>query len=240
MKKNIFTFVIIVVMIVLSSCSNNLSKQSPTSIHTESKNAISSGEISISELTNTNNKHSSDIGGGDLGLLKYRMNYYTIPAPFAKIVDSASFEEWYGEILLSNPNETNVMMMKEFVLEFGVTRENFEKANLEWAKIVKNNLDGNPIMNPKDFSNQETDEIYNADIIYTFDDETINNYYLSHDYPYAYWDEYEAALANGTYQTQTTDWIDIEQMEAEIIAKYGEAEIVPETATVPKETEAIA
>ena len=84
-------------------------------------------------------------------------------------------------------------------------------------------------MNPQDFANQETDEVYNADIIYTFDDELINNYYLSHEYPFVYISDYENAVSDGTYQTRTTDWIDIEQMEAEIIEKYGEAEIVIET-----------
>ncbi|MBQ2973508.1 MAG: hypothetical protein IJE19_04060, partial [Clostridia bacterium] len=73
-----------------------------------------------------------------------------------------------------------------------------------------------------------TYEIYNADIIYTFDDEIINEYYLTPDYPYCAEFEYKNALEAGVYQTRTTDWVDIEQMEADIIAKYGEAEIVTE------------
>lgn len=79
-------------------------------------------------------------------------------------------------------------------------------------------------MNPQDFANQEIYEVYNGDIIYTFDDEIINNYYLSHDYPFCYASEYEEAVANGTYETRTTDWIDVDQMEAEINAKYGAQE----------------
>lgn len=180
------------------------------------------------------NTEDNDIGGADLVLHKYRQNYYTIPAPFSDIVDSEEFEEWYGEIINQNPNETNKMIIKEFILQFDVPKEDFERANLEWAKIVKYKLDGKPVMNPQDFSNQETDEVYNVDILYTLNDEIINNYYLSHNYPYTFSDEYEEAVASGEHTPLTEDWIDIEQMEADIIAKYGESEIVTET-TIPEE-----
>ena len=68
-------------------------------------------------------------------------------------------------------------------------------------------------------------------MIFTFDDNLIREYYLSPDYPYIFDFEYEEAVANGKYTSKTEKWIDIEQMEAEIIAKYGEAEIVAETTT---------
>ena len=97
--------------------------------------------------------------------------------------------------------------------------------------MVINGIHGQPIMNPQDFANQEIYEVYNGDIIYTFDDEIINNYYLSHDYPFCYESEYEEAVANGTYETRTTDWIDVEQMEAEINAKYGTQETTAVTET---------
>ena len=47
----------------------------------------------------------------------------------------------------------------------------------------------------------------------------------------------------GGYTSQTEEWVDVEAMEAEIIAKYGEAEITEdvtraqEESTVPEETE---
>ncbi|MBQ2846897.1 MAG: hypothetical protein IJE74_01390 [Clostridia bacterium] len=43
--------------------------------------------------------------------------------------------------------------------------------------------------------------------------------------------EYEAAVKRGEYTSQTEEWVDVEALEAEIIAKYGEAEIVTETTT---------
>ena len=86
-------------------------------------------------------------------------------------------------------------------------------------------------MNPQDFANQEIYEVYNGDIIYTFEDEIINEYYLTQDYPFCSDDECEYALKNGTYKTRTTDWVDVDQMEAEINAKYGTQETTAVTET---------
>lgn len=175
-------------------------------------------------------------GGGNISTRKYRVNYYDVPYQFVLLVGEDDFWEWNENYNTEDPDETNIMVMKKFIQHFNISREDFDKANLNWTKTIQNEMGGKPIMNPKDFANQETDESYNADILYTFDDQIINDYYLSSYYPFIFETDYEQAVANGTYQTQTTDWIDIEQMEAEIIAKYGETEIIPETATLPEET----
>ena len=210
------------------SAQSNIIQNDPTKGETDILNTVVSSDINIYQPTD-------DVGGGDLGLLKYRMNYYDIPAPFAEIVEADIFENWYSEVLTENPNETNVMIMKRFINHFDVSREDFEKANLEWAKIIAEEMDGTPAMDPKDYANQELEEIYNVDILYTLDDEIINNYYLSHEYPYVYSYDFMKAIESGEYVSQTKDWIDIEQMEAEIIAKYGETEIVPKTTAMPEE-----
>ncbi len=222
------------VCLILASCNREIEQKTETTTNIKADESLPSSTFPKNE--SQKNEQDLDIGGSDLILHKYRQNYYTIPAPFGDIVNSEEFEKWYGDILLLNPNETNKMIIKEFVLFFDVPKESFERANLEWAKIVERDLYGKPVMNPQDFSNQETDEIYNADIIYTFDDEIINNYYLSHDYPYTFSDEYEEAVANSTYQTRTTDWVDIEQMEADIVAKYGETETATKANSIPQET----
>lgn len=234
MFKNNLIFIVTAILVfsaclTFTSCNREIEQKTETTTNIKADESLTS--LTFSENESQNNEQDLDIGGSDLILHKYRQNYYTIPAPFGDIVDSEEFEKWYSDILLLNPNETNKMIIKEFVLFFDVPKESFERANLEWAKIVERDLHGKPVMNPQDFSNQETDEVYNVDIVYTLDDETINNYYLSHDYPYTFSDEYEEAVSNGTYQTRTTDWVDIEQMEAEIIAKYGEVEAATETTT---------
>ncbi len=231
MKKTICLVLLIIIcfssICLISACD----KESKEKITNTCETTLSEAEnINISG----NNKTKNDIGGGSLSLTKYRIIYCDIPRPFANLVDLYEFEDWYEDIIENDPNKTDIMPMKLFIQEFDISREDFDRANLELAKIIIKGFKGKPLMNPQDFANQETDEVYNADIIYTFDDEIINNYYLSHEYPFVYITDYENAVANGTYKTRTTEFIDIEQMEAEIIAKYGKAEIVTEI-TLPNE-----
>lgn len=169
----------------------------------------------------------SDVGGGIMKVHKYRAMFYSVPAPFVNLIGKEVFFEWRETIDATSTAET--MVMAQFIQHFGITREQFDKANLEWAKGVRDNLDGIPCINPKDYANQITDEIFNGDIIFTFDDDLIREYYLSPDYPYLYDIEFEEAVARGEYTSQTEVWVDVDAMEAEIIAKYGEAEIVTET-----------
>ena len=163
-----------------------------------------------------NLKETEGSGGGELTLQKYRSIYYSIPSPFWDIVDENSRQDIYGEYWEQPYSQINTMRMKIFVEEYNVPREKFDAANAEWARIVKERLYGTPVINPQDFINQEFNEVYNADIIYTFDDEIINEYYLSHDYPYCYESEYEEALENGLYITRTDEIIDVLELEEEL------------------------
>lgn len=234
-KITISLILVISSFFVVSSCSTNSNMNSPKT-STPITNSNSYNVVNNND-SNSVSQSENDVGGGTISTRKYRVNYYDIPYQFVLIVGEDAYWEWDEQYNNENPDETNIMVMKRFIEHFNIPRELFDKANLEWAKVILNKMGSRPNMNPKDFANQETDEVYNADIIYTFDDEIINEYYISGYYPYIYESEFENAVANGTYQTQTTDWIDIEQMESEIIAKYGEAEIVTETAAIPEETE---
>ncbi len=234
MKKFLSLILFFSFLFIITSCTRGNKMDPPVSSTTVQQNI---------PLNNTDTA-LSEVGGGTFASTKYRSIYCCIPRPFANLVDFYEFEEWYDIVIENDPNKTEIMPMKLFVQEFNISREDFDRANLEWSKIIINGFHGIPMMNPQDFLNQETDEVYNADIIYTFDDEIINNYYLSHEYPFVYVTDYENAVADGTYQTRTTDWVDVEQMEAEIIAKYGETEIVleeptnalEEIATTPEES----
>lgn len=229
MKKTAI-FLLVFVLVVFSSCTrNNDLPHNETTVNTISESTVAP----VTELANENLLESTtvgteenDIGGGSLGLSKYRSRYYSIPVFFGNIIKSDEYYPWYLEVMEYNANETNVMPMKLFIQEFGITREEFDKANLKYAKLIKaeDGLGGEPVMDPQDFANQEIFEVYNADIIYTFDDEIINNYYLSHDYPYCYEGDFENAVENGEYDTRSKEWVDVEAMEAEIIAKYGTTE----------------
>ncbi len=230
----LFTSVIILgVLFIMTGCKKDLSAETEpgsTEVSETEKTSYDSDISSTIEESNISTEAEeteptqSDAGGAVAGLAKYRLAYYNVPLPFWDLVDDqAELQIWYEKLLEKSPNDTNQMVMKVFLEHYNISREDFDKANLKWAKIIRDKFGGEPMMNPKDFANQETDEVFNGDIIYTFDDEIINEYYMGHPnefYPYWYAYEFEKAVEEG-YTPRTTDWIDVDQMEAEIIAKYG-------------------
>lgn len=224
-KKSFVLTAFILILSILASCSNT-----KTDTVTSSTEANSAETTTLSELSTTGaNEITTDIsdkdsgndsGGGVIQVQKYRQLFYTIPAPFAACVGRKECYDWLDTIDFSK----EVMAMKLFVEHFNISREDFDKANLELAKRIKNGLDCPPCVNPKDYANQEDDEIYNADIVYTFDDDIIREYYLTPDYPYIYDFEFEEAVEKGEYKSQTEEWVDLEALEAEVVAKYGNIE----------------
>lgn len=219
MKKLNAFILILFIILTFVACTNKTLQETTTS---ENKQSTSVNETVYSDIDSQNesDKHketqASDFGGGELTLQKYRSIYYSIPSPFWDIVDENSRQDIYGEYWEQPYSQINTMRMKIFVEEYNVPREKFDAANAEWARIVKERLYGTPVINPQDFVNQEFNEVYNADIIYTFDDEIINEYYLSHDYPYCYESEYEKAVEDGLYITRTDKIIDVSELEDEL------------------------
>ncbi len=215
MKKILAFLTIFSLLFGFASCSGEKDSDQTTS-----------PSVSASVENSTEKNENEGIGGAILTVQKYRTRYYSIPGTFVSLVGKDKYFEWLNTVDYTSSAER--MLMPQFIKHFGITREQFDKANLKFAKIVRDGMDGNPCINPKDYANQIDEEIFNADIIFTFDDEVINNYYLTPDFPFLYSFEYEKAVENGEYISQTDELVDIEAMEAEIIAKYGEAEIVTE------------
>ena len=237
MKKMISLVLSIVIFFsaicLISACDKETKENLTTtnsSLTTISNLISTTSTLSNQQITN----NESDVGGGVLRVYKYRDMFYGVPVSFVNLVGKETYFQWEETIDATSTAET--MVMSQFVQHFGITREQFDKANLEWAKGIRDNLHGVPCINPKDYANQMTDEVFNADIIFSFDDDLIREYYLSPDYPYLYDIEFEEAVERGEYTSQTEEWVDVEAMEAEIIAKYGEAEIVTETTISLEET----
>ncbi len=251
MKRIISMLIIIGIILGISACGNKPVIQEETTDESVSETQPVTTEQNATELQieKTDNYFvsetlpSAETGDGVIGLKYYRHRYYSIAAPFIHLVGRETFFEWRDA--QPDPDETNVMLMVNFIRDFNISREDFDKANLEYAWRIKYLLNGTPVMNPKDFANQEDEEVYNADIIYTFDNELINEYYLTPDYPYLFKDEYEDAVANGTYQTQTLDFIEVpveqpmpESMDQEFLKNFLSDESTTLTVTaVPQQTE---
>ena len=101
-----------------------------------------------------------------------RQIYTIIPAAFSDLVDKSEFDEWYSSATVDNG-----MMIVQFVEHFGIKKVDFEKANAAYALELEK-IYGEPAsVNPE--KGKEHLEIFNSDIIYSFDREVIDGYYFS-------------------------------------------------------------
>lgn len=95
----------------------------------------------------------------------YREIYSVIPSQFARLVDADKYKEWEKSV-----TESGGMAMLQFVEYFGISREEFDIANEAYEAYL------NEMKMTAD--NPQKTEVFNADIIYTFNREEIDHYYL--------------------------------------------------------------
>ena len=228
MKKFLLIIMILVLLLSTVACEKEKGNNATTTTTEIGQTHEILSASTIYQIDNSKEDETkNDNGGGYIESSKYRQCYYHVPVYFIELVGEEEYHNWNNEIYEFDQDEIKI---GSFVRYFNISKEVFEKTNLQMAKDFVE-WGEKPTLRPMDYENQQTYEIYNADIIYTFDDEIINKYYLTPDYPYCADFEYEAAVRRGEYTSQTEEWVDVEAMEAEIIAKYGEAEIVTETKT---------
>ena len=125
---------------------------------------------------------SSDDGLAGMKADKYRYNYYRITAPYIDIVGDKAYDEWVN----SNPKYSSKNLMDEmlivsYIKHFGITREQFDKASQKRLELFEEfNMEPNfpPYEYEEDYNyEKELYEVYNANIIFTFDNDIINEYY---------------------------------------------------------------
>lgn len=161
---------------------------------------------------------------------KYRRIYYCggssgLDTFFVNLVSSEEYDEWMNQYYAKHPTgdgmfregekivEPTRMKIVDFVMYFDIPREVFEEANNTWCHSRMIKWGDVPVMNPKDYKEQEEFEVYNVDIIYTFDDELINAYYERGEYPFETEEEYLEAVKYHGYVTQTKEFIMLEGFE---------------------------
>lgn len=101
----------------------------------------------------------------------FRRIYSAVPAYFSYLVDAEEFESWKSTV-----SSENGMAMAQFVEHFGISREDFDIANAAYAALI-DSLYGGHLEGKPSSPEEENAEIFNADIIYTFDKEKIDEYY---------------------------------------------------------------
>lgn len=103
----------------------------------------------------------------------YRSIYSVIPSQFAWLVDSEEYEKWEKTVKASDG-----MAMLQFVEHFGITKDEFNSANEAYKAYIDNAFGGALSSKPQNEA-EEVREIFNADVIYNFDRDKINEYYLA-------------------------------------------------------------
>lgn len=161
---------------------------------------------------------------------KYRRIYYTdgstgLNVFFANLVSDEEYEKWWRQYYEKHPTgdgmfikgeeivEPTRMKIVDFIMYFDIPRDKFEEANNMWCHSRMIKWGHVPVMNPKDYKEQEEFEVFNVDILYTFDDEIINAYYERGEYPFDTEEEYLDAVENDGYITQTKEFIMLEGFE---------------------------
>ncbi len=162
------------------------------------------------------------ICGGEFTTQKYRLHYYSITKPFADLVDRDELLAWKTENREILYDDHEQMVMVAFIKHFNISREEFDKANLEVARIIRDEVGETPLLEPHDYPSQEVYEVFNPDIIFTFDDELINEYYLCHtNYRYGSDIDVKEAVAAGEYEVRTKKFVFIE--DGKLVVRDSEA-----------------
>ena len=134
------------------------------------KSADSAGNIeeycnNIAESTATSDFRIFEADG-------YAEIYSVIPAEFVMLVNRDEFAEWSGECTANGG-----MALMQFARRFNIPKEDFEAANAEYSarNANENSIadDGAGIDNKA----EQPSESINAELIYSFDKEKIDEYY---------------------------------------------------------------
>ena len=114
-----------------------------------------------------NSPIARDFGiGMDIG--RHRPLFYNMPAPFAELVGREVFIEWRHA--RSQEVRENESIAVSFVRYFGISRYEFERANEEMRQIWE--------AAGVSAADSSIHELYLVDLIFTFDNELINEFFL--------------------------------------------------------------
>ena len=225
-KTLILIFLSVSILLCFSACKTNDDKTDNIS---EKQTEASSPEMIDKNVGGTNDDLETPYDD-----YKYRAIYYSVSAPFVELVDEDVFWDWYNNSPYRKyPLDVDEMAMVAFIKKFNISREDFDKANKKDKEILLK-YSNEVVMNPAEEDpyydrSIESKEIYNADIIYTFDNELINAYYL-------YVDPYEDE--NSTAEDGVLD-VTNDENTSESASETAPAEIETDTTDVSTEASTI-
>lgn len=113
--------------------------------------------------------------GGDFDIRRFRPLHYNMSVFFAEFVGRENYRAWRDSRSEEERESENIAV--SFIRHFNVTKEDFTRLNYEALYFVES-LGRNP-------SDSSSFEIYPVDLIFTFDNELINRYFLWENTPVA-------------------------------------------------------
>ena len=178
MKKAIKLIAILLVMgVVFTGCA---ASENPN-LSMEAKKYISNDNFICDEACDYYNLKvslaslpASDYGGGGYGTTRFRTSFYSMPGTFADFVGREEYVNWLMSRCVEEQENEHVAV--SFIRYFNISRADFERLNEErgqrieemnqvWIAMGVDQLDGAAV------------EILPVDLIFTFDNERIREYF---------------------------------------------------------------
>lgn len=131
----------------------------------------------------------------------FRKIYGMIPTEFILLVDGNAFEEWQSEV-----SAEGGMAIVQFVEYFSISPQTFEQANKEYSEKLFQLYSEIPLTLPADYQAQENLEIFNSEIIFSFDREKTDAYYRRSSYPFRDKDSFLLSGADSLSQTAAEEY----------------------------------
>jgi hypothetical protein len=179
MKKFNWAILFFALCILFTACD-------PTDPSRPSETTVFETIVQTTKVSETTQKTATEkwMGGDDsYHPGTYRGRYQSMPVQFAKIVGIEKYQSWISVRMeeWANGNEEimNECTAVAFVKHFNVSKEDFTRANEEFKKFYL----ATPNYDPED----PLYEVYDVDLIYTFDNQKINEYFLWENWPYDGW-----------------------------------------------------
>ncbi|MBR5562220.1 MAG: hypothetical protein IKW12_03630 [Clostridia bacterium] len=103
----------------------------------------------------------------------FRSIYSVIPQSFVSLVDEVEFAEWSETV-----SAEDGMAIVQFVERFNISKEAFDEVNRDYARRINSVYGVLPVYFTP-FEEHEIYEIFNTELIYSFDREAIDEYYIA-------------------------------------------------------------
>jgi len=105
--------------------------------------------------------------------MKYRPIFYELASSYVELVDANELRKWIAPRTESE-EYLNECVAVSFIKRFNISREDFERANEKRRiRVAEIGLEGTA-----------SGEVYDVDLIYTFDNDKINEFFLWENGPY--------------------------------------------------------